>query len=351
MLAITSHWPPSLVDVLHELWVEEESQTFCLSSALGDRTRSLLGQDAELRWTVEAESHTEAMTAYYAHMGWGDYSTEFPQIDGQPYADWGWAADFATRSDGQVDASLAGDWPIFNQALPDCISSLPPLGDITAGPSTYWIEVAAQEAKWASFSGSESAFICGKATFLQLVAGCVVARYDHDRSSGPSESITIEAFLALLTDWQKQINHGDTENAASLPTTHRRDELPPIDGPTRAIVKERWMGVIEGTCTREDTAAWTIRWVEPLRSVNTEMLVMSGLQTLHGFDITVDPADRNLIKHGGRDRGRPYYHSDEHIASCFTEWLDQLAEFDEDPEGFRERIRRINRLSPKRTPR
>lgn len=30
------------------------------------------------------------MTLYYNHMGWGDYTTDFPDIDGQTYASRGW---------------------------------------------------------------------------------------------------------------------------------------------------------------------------------------------------------------------------------------------------------------------
>jgi hypothetical protein len=41
-------------------------------------------------WTVEASSHFEAMTLYYDHMGWGEYATDFPEIDRQTYAERGW---------------------------------------------------------------------------------------------------------------------------------------------------------------------------------------------------------------------------------------------------------------------
>lgn len=45
----------------------------------------MLSTDARLVWTVSARSHLEAMQRYYAHMGWGEYSTDFPEIDGRPY--------------------------------------------------------------------------------------------------------------------------------------------------------------------------------------------------------------------------------------------------------------------------
>jgi hypothetical protein len=57
---------------------------------MGDDARGLLGPTAKLAWTVEAASHVEAMTLYYEHMGWGTYTTDFPEIDRQTYRDRGW---------------------------------------------------------------------------------------------------------------------------------------------------------------------------------------------------------------------------------------------------------------------
>jgi len=45
---------------------------------------------------------------------------------------------FSVRDDGQVDVHLGPEWPIFNVALNDSISSLPPRGWTGNGPSTYW---------------------------------------------------------------------------------------------------------------------------------------------------------------------------------------------------------------------
>lgn len=77
--------------VLHELWDEgEDGQTFCLAGPMGDDARASLGPTARLVWTVEAESHLEAMTAYWAHMGWGVYVSDYPEVDSQTYASRGW---------------------------------------------------------------------------------------------------------------------------------------------------------------------------------------------------------------------------------------------------------------------
>jgi hypothetical protein len=61
----------------HELWEDDEGyETFCLAGSRGNAARKLLSPNARLIWTIEAESHFEAMTQYYRFRGWGDYSTD-----------------------------------------------------------------------------------------------------------------------------------------------------------------------------------------------------------------------------------------------------------------------------------
>ena len=72
----------------HELWKEKNGYTFCLAVPMGDDARALMDKNAEVIWTVEANSHFEAMTKYYEFMDWGEYKTEFEQ-DKEPYPkDW-----------------------------------------------------------------------------------------------------------------------------------------------------------------------------------------------------------------------------------------------------------------------
>ena len=63
----------------HELWKEKNGYTFCLSGAMGDEARATLESGAALIWTIEADSHFEAMSKYYELMDWGEYKTEFEQ--------------------------------------------------------------------------------------------------------------------------------------------------------------------------------------------------------------------------------------------------------------------------------
>jgi hypothetical protein len=72
--------------MLHELWIESDGeQTFCQAGAGGTSARGLLQHGAKLVWSVEGSSYFEAMTKYYEYMGWGEYESDQPALDKQPY--------------------------------------------------------------------------------------------------------------------------------------------------------------------------------------------------------------------------------------------------------------------------
>ncbi len=71
--------------MIHELWEDADGlDLFCLAGPKGDGARKLLAAGAKLIWTVDANSHYEAMTAYYKFKGWGKYTTD-QEWDMQPY--------------------------------------------------------------------------------------------------------------------------------------------------------------------------------------------------------------------------------------------------------------------------
>jgi hypothetical protein len=66
--------------LIHELWEDPDGLwTFCPAGPKGKAARDNLPPTSRLVWTVEADSHFAAMTAYYRRQGWGEYSTEHPQ--------------------------------------------------------------------------------------------------------------------------------------------------------------------------------------------------------------------------------------------------------------------------------
>lgn len=72
----------------HELWSnEEELDTFCLAGPEGDEARALMEPDSKLIWVCEADSHFEAMTKYYQFRGWGEYTSDYPEVDKKPYSE------------------------------------------------------------------------------------------------------------------------------------------------------------------------------------------------------------------------------------------------------------------------
>lgn len=75
----------------HELWLEPDGlQLFCPSGPHGDESRALLEPGSKLIWEVEAASRFEAMTKYFEYMDWGEWTTDFPELDKTPYGGPGW---------------------------------------------------------------------------------------------------------------------------------------------------------------------------------------------------------------------------------------------------------------------
>ncbi|GEK23190.1 hypothetical protein [Cellulomonas xylanilytica] len=140
-------------------------------------------------------------------------------------------AHFTERTDGQVDVSLGAAWPLFNDALADSISSLPPRGAPGAGPSTYWIDVAARGVERAVAAGSDRPFTCGNVTLLRVVGDCVEARFDFAGDDEPSELMDVDDFRELLRQWRLRVIQGAARAVHPLPETYRRNGAGPAEEP------------------------------------------------------------------------------------------------------------------------
>jgi hypothetical protein len=130
--------------------------------------------------------------------------------------------EFSVRADGQVDLKLGTSWPIFNEALSDSISSLPPRGAEGDGPSTYWIDVAEAGVLRAVETGDTRPFTGGNVTLLKLEGDQVVATFDFSDDE-PRESMPVEDFLDLLREWRRRIVLGAASASGPLPETYRRN--------------------------------------------------------------------------------------------------------------------------------
>jgi hypothetical protein len=130
---------------------------------------------------------------------------------------------FTIRDDGQVDAYLDDAWPIFNEALADSISSLPPRGATGRGPSTYWIDIAESGARRAASMQDETPFARGNITMLRVQHGQVVASFDFAGDDEPGEAMPLAEFLGLLAAWRSQVLVTAAHSADPLPETYRRN--------------------------------------------------------------------------------------------------------------------------------
>jgi len=74
--------------MLHELWVCTDGlDIFCLAGPFGDAARRELPENSKLIWSTEASCHFEAMTKYHEYRGYGEYTTDFPEMDTTPYTE------------------------------------------------------------------------------------------------------------------------------------------------------------------------------------------------------------------------------------------------------------------------
>jgi hypothetical protein len=51
----------------------------------GDKARAMESQGSRVIHRFQARSHIDLMAQYYAHMDWGDYTSDWPDHDGVPY--------------------------------------------------------------------------------------------------------------------------------------------------------------------------------------------------------------------------------------------------------------------------
>jgi hypothetical protein len=77
--------------LIHELWRENDENgnrigyTGCLAGPMGDQARSMLGPGATLVKVYAAGSIIEAGTIKNEFLGFGAYTTPWPDLDSQPY--------------------------------------------------------------------------------------------------------------------------------------------------------------------------------------------------------------------------------------------------------------------------
>ncbi len=73
-------------------------------------------------------------------------------------------------------------------------------------------------------------------------------------------------------------------------------------------------------------------------------MILNGLQYLHGFDLSYDPENPNVVRHGVGER---YVHSDQEIADALARWESNCGLYDSDPAAYLRRAKeRLTSWSP-----
>jgi hypothetical protein len=106
----------------------------------------------------------------------------------------------------------------------------------------------------------------------------------------------------------------------------------PPEVPTRDEVALHWSRLIGGQESREEAHRWAAQWVEAEEGGVADPMVGNALLRLHGFDMTRNPMNVSLMRHG--EQGE-FVHSREWIAESFQKWRAECNKYDADPEGFR----------------
>jgi hypothetical protein len=137
--------------------------------------------------------------------------------------------EFNRTPKGLVEIDLRDDnLPVMRHALEDSLGSRPPRGATQDGPSTYWIDNALTGLLARLEDGSDQPFASGNATYLQVVAGQVEARYDFDPEDSESvDRVPAKDFVAQLTAWRERVLVESPEADHRMPPPRAARRMPP----------------------------------------------------------------------------------------------------------------------------
>jgi len=96
--------------------------------------------------------------------------------------------------------------------------------------------------------------------------------------------------------------------------------------PDRNEVELVWTELAEGKRSRDDAHSWSKPWVEEFDDRIDDPMVLSAVQTLHGFTI--------LKKGESGAQSDEFIHSDEDVVRELKAWQLECLEHDRDPEAW-----------------
>lgn len=130
------------------------------------------------------------------------------------------------RGDGTIDARLGDDWPIFNGALADAVSSLPPRGSDETKLSTYWIDQTLSRLEALQQHAGAGPIASGNAYSLVLDGDGVQAVFDYGDPNEDVELMSVEDFRSILRGWRAAVVAAQAHETRTVPETYRRNPWP-----------------------------------------------------------------------------------------------------------------------------
>lgn len=96
------------------------------------------------------------------------------------------------------------------------------------------------------------------------------------------------------------------------------------------------MALLAGAVSREDVHNWAHPWVMDEEGIIRDLMVRTGMQRLHGFDLVADPEKPGVVRHGG---GQEYVWTQSEIENELQSWRASCTLYDSNPRDYREAMR------------
>jgi hypothetical protein len=128
----------------------------------------------------------------------------------------------ALRDDGTIDARLGSDWPIFNEALADAVSSLP-RGSKETRLSTYWIDQTLERLAALRAQDQTGRIAGGNAYSLAFDGAGVEAIFDYGDPDEDVELMSVDDFRSILEGWRAAVIAAQDHETRTVPETYRRN--------------------------------------------------------------------------------------------------------------------------------
>ena len=122
------------------------------------------------------------------------------------------------RDDGTIDARLGPEWPIFNEALADTVSSVPPRGSSERHLSTYWIDNTLRRLRSMRQERTIGQIASGNAYSLILDGDHVVAVFDYGDEDS-RERLAVDEVIELLIGWREAVSVAQATEHRIVPET------------------------------------------------------------------------------------------------------------------------------------